>query len=145
MLSQEPHVVTRHKENLLLPQKPEELHPLWPKQQVSGKYFKVKALVMILLITKSITRSFHISKLWQSGWQITTFLSENLYIRLSLAISHSEGFLASESWIYRFYDKKVVICHPLCQNLQMWKLLVILVVIKLYDRYILTNFNLQQR
>ena len=24
--------------------------------------------------------------------------------------------LLSESQIYRFYDKKVVICHPLCHN-----------------------------
>ena len=43
MLSQGPYVVTPHKESLLLPQKPEELHPLWPKKtqlikKVSGKY-----------------------------------------------------------------------------------------------------------
>ena len=44
MLSQEPYVVTPHKENLFLPQKPEELHLLWSKLtlligKVSGKYF----------------------------------------------------------------------------------------------------------
>ena len=44
MLSQEPYVVTPHKVNLVLPQKPEELHPLWSKLtlligKVSGKYF----------------------------------------------------------------------------------------------------------
>ena len=33
--------------------------------------------------------------------------------------------------IYRFYDRKVVVCHPLCHNLEMWKLLVILVISKL--------------
>ena len=41
-----------------------------------------------------------------------------------------EWLLASESWIYRFYDEKVVICYPLCNNINMWKLLVILVVKK---------------
>ena len=30
--------------------------------------------------------------------------------------------------------KKVVICHPLCHNINVWKLLVILVVIKLYGQ-----------
>ena len=44
MLSQEPHMVTTHKENQLLPQKPEERHPLWSKLtlligKVLGKYF----------------------------------------------------------------------------------------------------------
>ena len=34
----------------------------------------------------------------------------------------------------RFYNKKVVFCHLLCHNLEMWKFLVILVVIKLYVR-----------
>ena len=29
---------------------------------------------------------------------------------------------------------KVVICHPLCHNLEMWKFLVILVIIKLHAR-----------
>ena len=43
-----------HKENLILTQKTDELHPLWSKQtlligKVSGKYFYVKALIMILL------------------------------------------------------------------------------------------------
>ena len=74
---------------------------------------------------------------WQSGWQITTFLSQNLYIQLSLARSHSQSKiyrnlpewpLASERQIYRIFDKKVVICRPLCHNINMWKLLVILVV-----------------
>ena len=90
----------------------------------------------------SITRSFHISMLWQNAWQITTFLSWNLYIRLSIARSHYSQsktyvdfwLLASESQTYRFYDEKVVICHPLCHNIDMWKFLVILVVIKLYAR-----------
>ena len=31
-------------------------------------------------------------------------------------------------------NKKVVICYPLYHNLEMWKFLVILVVIKLYAR-----------
>ena len=31
-----------------------------------------------------------------------------------------------------FYDKKLVICHPQCHNLEMQKLLVILVIIELY-------------
>ena len=44
MVSQEPYVVTPHKENLILPQKTEELHPLWSKLtlligKVSGKGF----------------------------------------------------------------------------------------------------------
>ena len=34
----------------------------------------------------------------------------------------------------RIYDKKVVTYHPLCHNMQMWKILVILVVINLYPR-----------
>ena len=36
-----------------------------------------------------------------------------------------ERLLVSESWIYRFYDIKVVIC------LEIWELLVTLVIIKL--------------
>ena len=44
LLSQEPYLVTPLKENLILPQKTEELHPLWSKLtlligKVSGKYF----------------------------------------------------------------------------------------------------------
>ena len=44
MLSQEPYVVTPQKENLIIPQKTEKLHPLWSKRtlliaKVSGKYF----------------------------------------------------------------------------------------------------------
>ena len=35
-------------------------------------------------------------------------------------------------YIYICYDKKVVTCHPLCCNLEIWKLLVILVIIKLF-------------
>ena len=42
------------------------------------------------------------------------------------------GFSQVKVELYRFYDKKVVVCHPLCHDLEMWKLLVILVVIKLY-------------
>ena len=54
MFSQKPYVLTPHKENLLLPQKSEELHPLWPKptlliEKVSGKYSQVQTLIMILL------------------------------------------------------------------------------------------------
>ena len=41
----------------------------------------------------------------------------------------------------RFYDKKVVIYHPLCHNINMLKLLVILVVIKLYARIDILNIN----
>ena len=40
----------------------------------------------------------------------------------------ASGILASKSRIYRFYNKKVVVSHPGCRNLEMWKLLVILVV-----------------
>ena len=43
--------------------------------------------------------------------------------------------IASESGIYRFYDKKVVISHPLFHDIVKWKLLVILVVIKIYARH----------
>ena len=43
-------------------------------------------------------------------------------------ILFGEWLLVSESWIYRFYDVKVVIC------LEIWKLLVTLVIIKLYSR-----------
>ena len=43
MLSQEPYVVTPHRENLLLPQKPEELHPVaetnTSDRELSEKYF----------------------------------------------------------------------------------------------------------
>ena len=44
MLSQEQYVVTPQKENLIIPQKTEELHPLWSKRtlligKVWGKYF----------------------------------------------------------------------------------------------------------
>ena len=44
MLSQEPYVVNPNKENLILPQKTEEMHPLWSKLtlligKVSGEYF----------------------------------------------------------------------------------------------------------
>ena len=51
---QETYVLTPHKENLLLPQKSEELRPLWPKltlliEKVSGKYSQVQTLIMILL------------------------------------------------------------------------------------------------
>ena len=92
----------------------------------------------------SITRSFHIFMLWQSGWQITTFCHK-IYIfgfNLLEAILKWGWLLASESRIYRFYDKKVVICHPLGQKINMWKLLVLLVVIKLYARIdILKIFN----
>ena len=35
--------------------------------------------------------------------------------------------------MHKFYDKKVVICHTLCHNLEMWKLQVILVVTKLLE------------
>ena len=80
-----------------------------------------------VLIT-SITRSFHISKLLHSRQQ----KNQNLYIRLSLA--KREQRLASESRIYKFYDKKVDVCHPLCHKLEMWKLLIIFVIIKLYAR-----------
>ena len=41
--------------------------------------------------------------------------------------------MASSKWksrVYRSYDKKVVICHPLCHNLEMWKLMVILAFIE---------------
>ena len=64
-----------------------------------------------LLIIASITKSFYISKLWLSGWQITTFSWLSLYIRLSFTRSHSqkflfwEWFLACESQTYRFFDK----------------------------------------
>ena len=56
----------------------------------------------------SITRSFHIFMLWQSGWQITTFCHK-IYIfgfNLLEAILKWGWLLASESRIYRFYDKK---------------------------------------
>ena len=43
-------------------------------------------------------------------------------------ILFGEWLLVSESWIYRFYDIKVVIC------LEIWELLVTLVIIKLYSR-----------
>ena len=65
------------------------------------------------------------------------FLLKNLYIRPSLARinSQSECILASETQIYRFFDfLKVVICHPLCRNINMWKLLITLAVMKLYAR-----------
>ena len=70
------------------------------------------------------------------------FLSRNMYIWLSLARSHSKRFLewrlASESPIYRFYYKKVVICHPLWHNLEMWKLLVILVIMFLLKNLLIS-------
>ena len=50
-----------------------------------------------------------------------------------MANNYWEQVLASESRIYRFYDKKVVICHPLCYNINMSKILVTLVVIKLIN------------
>ena len=77
-----------------------------------------------LRITTSITRSFRIFMLWQSGWHIYVLTKILLW----------KWLLASESRIYRFYDKKVVICHSLCHNINMWMLLVILVVINLYSR-----------
>ena len=30
--------------------------------------------------------------------------------------------------MYRFYDKKVVICHPLCHNIEIWKLWLYLLI-----------------
>ena len=45
-----------------------------------------------------------------------------------------EWLLASESRIYTFYDKKIVICRPLCHDINMWKLLIRLVVTKFYVR-----------
>ena len=39
---------------------------------------------------------------------------------------------ASECRIDRFYDKKVVTCYPLCPNINIWKLLAMLVVFLVY-------------
>ena len=47
---------------------------------------------------------------------------------ISANIKNPTKYKSSESQIYRFYDKKVVTCHPLCHNLEMWELLVILVI-----------------
>ena len=46
-----------------------------------------------------------------------------MYTRFSLARSPWEWLLASESQIYRFCDKTVVSCYPLCHNVEMRKLL----------------------
>ena len=87
-------------------------------------------LWFINLTITGIARSFHIFMLWQSGWQIITFLSRNLNQKIKIIKYKS-----------RFYDKKVVIYHPLCHNINMLKLLVILVVIKLYARIDILNIN----
>ena len=76
----------------------------------------------IYVVTKWMTNNYFFAiKFIYSAW--------NLYILLELA---------SESWIYRCYDKKVVISHPLCHNINMWKLLLILVVI--YSEIYRQNF-----
>lgn len=43
-----------------------------------------------------------------------------------------EWSLASKNLICRFYDKEAVISHPLSDNLEMWKLPVILVIISVH-------------
>ena len=67
-------------------------------------------------------------KQWQSWWQKNSFLPWNLYIELSLARSHSHfritlRMASGKRKLNRFYDKKVVICHPLCHNLKFYILL----------------------
>ena len=48
----------------------------------------------------------------------------------------------------KFFDKKVVICHPLCHNLKMWKLLVVIVImlhINFISQFILVLVGLSIR
>ena len=91
--------------------------------------FQMPFMLDTILITISITSSFHIFMFQQSGWQITAFfVTKSIYLSLTC----QDGFQQGESRIYSFYDKKVVICHRLRDNINMWKLLVMLVVIKLY-------------
>ena len=71
------------------------------------KFLQVKRSVSWLLL-----RSF---------WSFR-FSFENIYIIWEY----------SESRIYRFYDKKVVICHPLFHYLELWKLLVTLIMEQIY-------------
>ena len=82
-----------------------------------GKEILIDFIAQYSMVTTSITRSFHTFMLWQSGWQITTFCHKNLW-------------------------QKVVICHPLCHDINMWNLLVALVVIKFYAQIDIFKYDM---
>ena len=86
---------------------------------------------LFVLITTSTTWSFHNSK-WQSGWQITIFCHKIYIFSFHLLEAIWAWLLASESRNIQILWQKVVICRLLCHDLEMWKLLVILAVIKVY-------------
>ena len=85
-------------------------------------YFIILAIILMTYPWSQFLNSNFIVFLAALSWSFVCFI-------LRMASSKSKR-------IYRFYDKKVVICHPLYHNLELeiWSLLFILVVIKLYAR-----------
>ena len=67
------------------------------------------------------------------------YFENDFTLRMNCKMLFWEWLLASEGRIYRFYDKKEVVFHQLCHNLDMWKIPVLLVIIKFYARIVNSN------
>ena len=104
-------------------------------REVRISYFKV--LWKIYPVLFSVNNPLAWCNIWVTKWMANNYFFCHKIVISGFHLLEAivwEWILASESQIYRFYVKKIVICHPLCHNIQMWKLLVILAVIKIYAR-----------
>ena len=112
--------------------------------EVRISHFKV--LWKICPVLFSVNNPLAWSNIWVTKWMANNYFFSHKVVISGFHLLEAiiwEWIPAFESRIYRFYvKKKIVICHPLCHNIQMWKFLVIIAVIKIYARSDIFNHYL---
>ena len=103
-------------------------------------YFKVRFMLLLYAVTRfEWFNAIFCFNHYFNGISIVTVFKQYFYGIFSspfmiILLLDFTLRMASSKWKpnMQILKQKVLICHPLCRNLVMWKLLVILVVVKLY-------------
>ena len=118
----------------------------------NGQWDSTLTRLLITCKRKVLTcKLFHVLLIEQLLWRIVKPYLRNFVLPANCMTTFSfrlleaflwlwEWFLTSESRIYRFYDKKVVIYHPLSHKIEIWKLLVTPVVINSFKSNFATHY-----